>query len=278
MNGLYQVGGFLGVFTVSYFADKWGRKAAIGVSALIVLISGALLAGSVNVGMFIAFRFFNGAGAFMILSAVPIWMNEVTPPRNRGMLVGIHGAALLFGYMVAAWIGNGFFYLHTAAAWRAPMAFQCLPPLILLCLLPFMPESPRFLLMHDKHHEAASNLLRLHTREEAESRLAQISAQMQIDRTRPWSYWAMLKKPSYRKRTLLCLGTTCGVQMSGILVINSYGATLYAGPGYSPEKQLILLGGWLTLAFGCGVLSLFVVDRLPRPKLIGAGLMAAWSV
>nr|OQO28618.1 hypothetical protein B0A51_03335 [Rachicladosporium sp. CCFEE 5018] len=273
MNGMYQVGGFLGVFTVSYFADKWGRKAAIGVSALVVLISGALLAGSVNVGMFIAFRFFNGAGAFMILSAVPIWMNEVTPPRNRGMLVDIHGAALLFGYMVAAWIGNGFFYLHTAAAWRAPMAFQCLPPLILLCLLPFMPESPRFLLMHDKHEEAASNLLRLHTREEAESELAQISAQMQIDRTLPCSYWAMLKKPSYRKRTLLCLGTTCGVQMSGILVINNYGATLYAGLGYSPEKQLILLGGWLTLAFGCGVLSLFVVDRLPRPKLIGAGLM-----
>ena len=125
MNGLYQVGGFLGVFTVSYFADKWGRRAAIGVSALITLVSGALLAGSVNVGMFIAFRFTCGAGAFMILSAVPIWMNEVTPPRNRGMLVDIHGAALLFGYMVAAWVGNGFFYLDSKDAWRAPMG-MCL--------------------------------------------------------------------------------------------------------------------------------------------------------
>lgn len=38
MNGLYQVGGFLGVFTVSWLADKWGRRAAIGVSALITLI------------------------------------------------------------------------------------------------------------------------------------------------------------------------------------------------------------------------------------------------
>lgn len=50
-------GGFLGVFTVSFFADKWGRRAAIGVSALITLLSGALLAGSINVAMFIVFRF-----------------------------------------------------------------------------------------------------------------------------------------------------------------------------------------------------------------------------
>lgn len=102
MNGLYQVGGFLGVFSVSWFADKWDRRVAIGVSAFITLISGALLAGSVSVAMFIVFRLFSGAGAFMILSAVPIWMNEVTPPKDRGMLVDIHGAALLFGYMLAA--------------------------------------------------------------------------------------------------------------------------------------------------------------------------------
>lgn len=152
-------------------------------------------------------------------------------------------------------------------------AFQCLPPLALLCFLPFMPESPRFLLMHDKHEEAAANLKRLHTPEEAEMELQQITAQMQIDRTLPSSYFAMLRKPSYRKRTLLCLGVTCGIQFSGILVINNYGPTLYAALGYQTKQQLILLGGWLTLAFGCGCISLFVVDYFPRPKLIGAGIM-----
>ena len=153
-------------------------------------------------------------------------------------------------------------------------AFQCLPAIIVMCALPFMPESPRFLLMHDKHEEASRNLHRLHTREEAEIELQQIAAQMQIDRTLPSSYWAMLKKPSYRKRTLLCLGTTCGIQFSGILVINNYGPILYGNLGYDAEEQLILLGGWLTLAFGCGVISLFIVDHFPRPKLIGGGIAA----
>lgn len=70
---------------------------------------------------FIVFRFTSGAGAFMLLSAVPIWMNEVTPPRNRGLLVDLHGAGLLFGYMVAAWVGYGFFHIDSANTWRGPL-------------------------------------------------------------------------------------------------------------------------------------------------------------
>jgi MFS family permease len=121
MNGLYYVGGFLGVFTVSWFAERWGRKAAIFVSVVITLISGALLAGSVDVAMFIVFRFFTGAGAFMALSAVPVWMSEVTPPKNRGSLVDIHAVGVLIGYVMASWIGYGFYFLQSPSAWRAPL-------------------------------------------------------------------------------------------------------------------------------------------------------------
>lgn len=51
------------------------------------MVSGAILAGSTNMAMFLVFRFFAGAGAFMILAAVPIWMAEVVPPYLRGALV-----------------------------------------------------------------------------------------------------------------------------------------------------------------------------------------------
>ncbi|TKA74687.1 hypothetical protein B0A49_04268 [Cryomyces minteri] len=274
MNGLYQVGGLLAVFSISWFADTWGRKAAISASAVITLLSGALLAGSVNIAMFIVFRFTSGAGAFMILSAVPIWMNEVVPPKNRGMLVDLHGAALLFGYALATWIGYGF-YFYTAESsntWRAPLVA------ILLAMMPWLPESPRYLLMKDRFDEAEATLNKLHAPEEAAIELVQIRNQMQIERVLPTSYWAMFARPSYRKRSFLALGTTCSIQFSGILVINNYGPTIYAGLGYSTERQLLLQGGWITLAFGAGVLALFVVDRLPRPKLIAigiAGCMAA---
>lgn len=43
-------------------ADRWGRKCAVAISAFLIIISGACLAGSVNPTMFIIFRFFSGAG------------------------------------------------------------------------------------------------------------------------------------------------------------------------------------------------------------------------
>ena len=66
--------------------------------------------------------------------------------------------------------------------------------------------------------------------------------------------------------------TTCSVQFSGILVINNYGPTLYAGLGFDTNTQFLYQGGWITLAFGCGVLSLLFVDRFPRNKFIAFGI------
>ena len=84
-----------------------------------------------------------------------------------------------------------------------------------------LPESPRWLLMNDRYEQARTTLLKIHNPEEAAVELAQINAQMQIDRNLPNSYWVMFKKPSYRKRSLLAIGTSGSIQFSGILVINS---------------------------------------------------------
>ena len=62
MNALFYVGGLFGAFVVGLAADRFGRKAVIFGGALLILVSNALLAGSVNMGMFITFRFFQGLG------------------------------------------------------------------------------------------------------------------------------------------------------------------------------------------------------------------------
>lgn len=102
-NGLFQAGGVIGTLCLPWFADKFGRKWACALAASLAVISGALLAGSVHIGMFIAFRFVAGASAFMILAAVPILMNELVPSNFRGALVDVHGVLLVLGYVIQAW-------------------------------------------------------------------------------------------------------------------------------------------------------------------------------
>lgn len=101
------------------------------------------MAGSVNVGMFIAFRFVAGAAAFMILAAVPILMNEIVPVHLRGALVDVHAVMLVLGYTIQGWVGFGFYFWQNGSTntWRPPIAIQCFWPLCLLVGLMYVPVS-----------------------------------------------------------------------------------------------------------------------------------------
>jgi MFS family permease len=63
MTGLYYVGGVFGCVLNSLIADRYGRKFTVSTGCVILVISEACLAGSVNIGMFIVFRFFLGIGS-----------------------------------------------------------------------------------------------------------------------------------------------------------------------------------------------------------------------
>ncbi|KAH7254988.1 hypothetical protein B0J15DRAFT_559552 [Fusarium solani] len=248
-----------------FFADKWGRRAAVAVSAAIIVISGAVMAGSVNVGQFIVFRFVSGAGTYMMISAVTLWMTEIAPPAVRGVFVSLVGASLLFGYSASAWAGYGFYHLDSPHAWRAPFAFQGLPALVLLVLLYWLPESPRWLMLKGRYEEARNNLLKLHTPEEAGVEFTQIRLQVEVDKNLEDSYWAMFANRNYRKRTLIGMGTFASIQTSAILI--------YGTLGFDNKTQLLYAAAWLTLGWDGGCLALLVVDKIPRPKFIGYGLL-----
>lgn len=81
--------------------------------------------------------------------------------------------------------------------------------------------------MNDRIDEARAILDRLHSdpsdpdNEYARSEFYQIQKQIAIDKALGSSWMTMFRKPSYRKRALLAMGTTFFIQCSGVLVINS---------------------------------------------------------
>ena len=284
-NGVFQTGGVIGTMCLPWISDRWGRKWGIAFAAILAIISGAFLAGSTNIGEFIFFRLIAGASAFMILAAVPIWMSEVVPIDLRGALVDVHAVMLLLGYVIQGWVGFGFFFWKDGGAktWRPPLALQCAWPLILLCGLPFLPESPRWLVMKDRIEEARVILERLHADPSdpedtfAKAEFYQIQKQLAIDRTLGSSWLHIIRKPSYRKRALLAIGTTGIIQCSGVLVINNYGPSLYKNLGFSPAKQLLYPAAWLTFSLGMNVIAMFLVDLFPRPKYIAFGVLGCMA-
>lgn len=309
MSALFFVGGFIGPLCLPPLADRFGRKWSIFASLVLTTIAAAFMAGSTNVGEFIFFRFVSGAGAFMLLAAIPLLMNEVVPSSMRGGLVELHAVFFIAGFMIASWIGFGFSFWTRGGidAWRPPLAIQAGWSLLAMVALYWVPESPRWLIMKGQEAKAQAILEKLHSdasdpdHEFAKAEFYQIVKQLHIDKTLGNSWMHIIKKPSYRKRAIIAVLLTSFIQSSGDLVINStspaqitakhtpnttsnippplltyaptdYGPILYANLGYSTTKQLLYPSAWLTFTFGISVLAMPLIDRVARNVLVAVGL------
>lgn len=66
---------------------------------------------------------------------------------------------------VAYWVDYGFSYVDSGAQWRFPIALQAVFALSTVLLVSFLPETPRWLLSHDRSEEAMEILQRIHAQE-----------------------------------------------------------------------------------------------------------------
>lgn len=147
----------LGSFVWGWMADRYGRRAAILLSAVIFIgtsICGAMPSISWNIFM----CFLMGIGAGGMLPVAYALLAENMPTRHRGWcLVLIGGIGAVGGYLVASTLSAA---LQPSFGWRI-MWFLNLPTgLMLIALGPLLPESARFLMTMGRASEARAVLAR----------------------------------------------------------------------------------------------------------------------
>jgi hypothetical protein len=81
------------------------------------------------------------------------------------MLMSIELTLCALGLFLAQWINYGFGSNETAAAFEFPIFFQLIFVTATLVFLPFLPESPRWLVAQGKMDEAVQSLVQLGTKE-----------------------------------------------------------------------------------------------------------------
>ena len=65
------------------------------------------------------------------------------------------------GFSLSNWMTYGFSFASGSISWRFPIAFQLVFSFILISTVPWLPESPRWLLAHGRHEEGIAILAAL---------------------------------------------------------------------------------------------------------------------
>ncbi|TVY33848.1 MFS glucose transporter, partial [Lachnellula occidentalis] len=283
MSALFALGAGIGAILQGWTGDYLGRKKSFIMGLIVSLIGGALVAGSVNVPMFIVFRFVQGIGLGQCFAMSPLYISEVAPPRRRGLLTGLTASGLVSGYVTSAWVGYAaYFAKNVSVQWRLPLAISCLAPLVLLCGIYWMPESPRFLALVNRNEEAWAIIKKIHHDPTdvddvaAHAEYTQICKQVELDKETEGGYIAMFSKPSWRKRSLLAVFIMFATQSTGCLGITTFQVIIYSSLGLKGPMPLLMYGVYVTVAafFNfCGAAS---VDKIGRRRqlLIGYPLIS----
>jgi len=272
LNAIQNIGALAGYPFAPYISDIFGRKRAVLLGAVIMVIATAVQGAAQSVGMFIGARFLIGMGLTFAANAAPMLVTEVSYPIYRAQLTSTYNSLWYSGNIVASWTTFGTFKINNSWSWRIPSILQGLPSVLQICLIWFVPESPRWLINKGRDAEALRILAYYHADGDENDGLVryefdEIKAAIELDRTvnANVGWKALVATPGNRKRMRIIVALAFFSQWSGNGLVSYYLNAVLDQIGItSPTIQLLINGILAIWNLGWALLASSLVDKLGR--------------
>ena len=268
------IGYMVGSYVLGSLADVWGRRRSLQVTLLVLGLGGILTALSWNLGSLSLFRFITGLGIGAVISLASTIMTELSPSKLRGRNVqyqmiwgGIGLAGAPFAAIPLLQLGS--------YGWRVAFGVAALA-IVLACFCrdPWLPESPRWLVLHGQPEEAARILTAMENRitHRLNGPLPEVPVVPPETSSSTFPTAALFRSP-YLGRTLFVFfwWGIAYVMLYGYLAYEPY---LLGKMGLSPAHGLLYTAlGDTGIPIGAA-LVLLVVERVQRRAII----MTLWAL
>ncbi len=271
-TGCALVGCAIGAAIAGVLSDWLGRKKVLILSAILFLISAVGTALPKNITIFIIYRIIGGLGVGAASMSSPMYIAEISPAKIRGRMVSVNQFAIVTGFLVVYFV-NYFIALqgdqswNEQSGWRWMFGSEALPALLLLVLLFFVPESPRWLTKQNRSDEALEILTRVDGAEYAKTELLEIKDAIAHES----GSLKQLLQPGMK--IVLVIGIVLAVlqQVTGINVFLYFGTEIFKKMGSETNAALLqtVVVGAVNLTFT--IVAIWTVDRLGRKPLMMIG-------
>ncbi len=279
------VGCILGAVMAGVLGDKFGRKPVLIIAAVLFFISalGCTIPPSFNV--LYSVRIIGGIGVGIASVLSPLYISEFSPPKIRGRLVALYQLSIVTGILLAYgsnWMlqnysihhtgiaeGSGFIYMiFVGEVWRSMFGMEMVPALLLLVLLLFVPESPRWLIQQGKTKSGKRILEKISGAKVAGEEFTEILRSLGEGKGR----LRELFRPGLRIALMVAVGLSVFGQLTGINAVIYYGPEILkqAGIQFENALQFQIILGIINLVFT--LLALLLIDKLGRRPLLVGGM------
>ncbi|KAK1801527.1 hypothetical protein P4O66_004586 [Electrophorus voltai] len=262
---IFSVGGIFGSFSVGLFVNRLGRRNSMLIVNVLAFIAATLMGFSklaASWEMLIIGRLVVGVYSGLSTGFVPMYIGEIAPTSLRGALGTLHQLGIVIGILMAQVFGIDNI-MGTPSMWPFLLGFIFIPALIQCTLLPFCPESPRFLLINqNEENKAKSVLKKLRGTDDVSADIQEMKEESrQMMREKKVTILELFRSPLYRQPLLIAVMLQLSQQLSGI---NALFVVERAG-----RRSLHLLGllGMAVSAF-CMTVSMALTDRFPGVSYI----------
>ncbi|KAK3863495.1 hypothetical protein Pcinc_030749 [Petrolisthes cinctipes] len=182
------------------------------------------------------------------------YASEIADTSHRGSFVSVNIIMFLLGIVSGAALGMIF-------TWYEVALFSDGLLLLAAFIVPFLPESPTFLVVTDRHTQAAEILRRLRGYNcNIENEILMIK---EMNNTETKSTWRDIFRGDNIKRLLILFGLFCVQSFSGVHVLRSNLTRILQSAGINSDLEL-----WTTVILlvpvGGSILQTLLIDRLGR--------------
>ncbi|KUJ09741.1 putative hexose carrier protein [Mollisia scopiformis] len=275
----YEVGALFGAVSQFIVGDRYGRKTENIAGASIVIVGAIIQSTSFGLPQFLVGRLVAGFGLGIMTTVIPVWLTECAMPKSRGRMMAMQLSNLIMGLIIANWIDYGMSVHYTGSIqWRFPCALQIVFCIIVVCMTPFLPESPRYLCATDQLDQATYVLAALRNGQldspDVVEEMGEIRYAINVEMKESGSWSDVFHDGGISAFTRVAIAFAANFfqQLSGVNVMSSLGPYVFQNSvGMSTHEALIVSGGLQVFYFFSSLIPWLVVDRIGRRKLFMTG-------
>ena len=279
ITSLLNVGQVISSVSIGLFSRRFGRRMGFWAGSACIIVGIIIQMTVTSAGAFYVGRLLLGFGNGIFVNMCLLYIAEASPAHLRGTYISMYQTTQNFGALLGSIIANFTSKMSSRLSYQIPAILLFIVPVTLSLFMLWLPESPRWLVLHGRHEEALKSLRFIRGSSlPDELILEEMDEITQVCEAENASGKSISILDSFRghnlRRTGIAIGSALTHQATGLLVLVGYATYVFQVSGMADNAFLytviLNLVQVVTAFFG-----LFAIRRYGRRPIMitGASLM-----